>query len=259
MKTVIIFDVDNTIFSKKTGLIPSQTKKLLHELYQRDDIELGLATGRGLKKLEIIDEILDLFKYKILVNGSADFIDDTMVYDEPIKTEDIEHILKLTEGKDFNIGMVGINDEAVNYWDERVGYGMKALRGIFPKVDPLFYKHTPVYQLWVFADYETQICDLAEETEKFHVFPWHVGGADFTYPHINKAYGIKQVLKNQSYDRLICVGDGANDIQMIEYADIGIAMGNSRFEALKEKATYVAPDIDDDKLYDFFESIGLLK
>ncbi len=257
MKTIIIFDVDNTIFSKRTGLIPSQTKKLLQELHDRDDVELGLATGRGLKKIEIIEEIVHLFKYKILVNGSADFVNDNMVYDEPISTEDIEDILNLTEGKDFNIGMVGINDEAVNYWDDRVGYGMKALRGIFPKVDPNFYKHTQVYQLWVFADYDTQICELAEKTEKFRVFPWHTGGADFTYPHINKAFGIKQALKNQSYDRLICVGDGANDIQMIEYADIGIAMGNSRFDELKEKATYIAPNIDDDKLYDFFSELNL--
>lgn len=257
MKTIIIFDVDNTIFYNVLGKVPSQTKKLLEELSSRDDVELGLATGRGLKKIEVIDEVVHLFKYKILVNGSAVFIDDQMVYDEPIANSDIEDILKRTEGKDFNIGMVGINDEAVNYWDDRVGYGMRALRGIFPRVDADFYKHTPVYQLWIFADFETQILEISKEITKFRVYPWHKGGADFTYNHINKAFGIKQALKNVAYDRLICVGDGANDIQMLELADIGIAMGNSRFDELKEKATYVAPHIKDDQLYDFFKSLNL--
>jgi len=257
MKTIVIFDVDNTIYHNTTGQVPSQTKKLLEYLAAREDVELGLATGRGLKKIEVVDEILNLFKYKILVNGSVIYDGDELIYDEPIKNEDIEEILKLTEGKDFNIGMVGINDEAVNYWDDRVGYGMKALRGIFPKVDPYFYKKVPIYQLWIFADYETQILQIAKEINKFRVYPWHHGGADFTYPHINKAFGIKKALEHTNYDRLICVGDGANDIQMIEMADISIAMANTRFIELKEKATYLAPSIEEDKLYDFFMSLNL--
>jgi HAD superfamily hydrolase (TIGR01484 family) len=257
MKTVIIFDVDNTIYSNRLETMPNETFKLLKELSQRDDVELGLATGRGLGKLSVIKDVLDLFKYKILVNGSVVIKDDVMIYDEPIKPKDIEEILELTAGKDFNIGMVGINDEAVNYWDDRVGYGMKALRGIFPKVDPLFYKKIPIYQLWIFADYESQILNIAQETHKFRVFPWHRGGADFTYPHVNKAFGIKHALKNESYDRLICVGDGANDIEMLALADIAIAMENSRFDALKEKATYIAPSIEENKMYDFFKSLNL--
>jgi len=259
MKTVIIFDVDNTIYYNHKETIPKQTYKLLTELSQRDDVILGLATGRGLAKLHVIKDILDLFRYKILINGSVVFKNDQMIYNEPIKTEDIEDIFKLTEGRDFNIGMVGINDEAVNYWDDRVGYGMKALRGIFPKVDPMFYKKIPTYQLWIFADYESQILKIAEETTKFRVFPWHRGGADFTYPHINKAFGIKHALQNESYDRLICVGDGANDIEMLELADISIAMSNSRFDKLKEKATYLAPSIEEDKLYDFFKDLNLFR
>mgnify|MGYP003862443217 CR=1 FL=1 len=78
------------------------------------------------------------------------------------------------------------------------------------------------------------------------------------YPNNNKAFGIKKAIENEADYRLICIGDGANDIKMIEMADIGIAMSNTRFEELKEKAKHLAPHIKEDQLYDFFKSINLI-
>ncbi|MBE0700942.1 MAG: HAD family phosphatase [Acholeplasmataceae bacterium] len=258
MKTVIFFDVDNTIYNNFDGAIPSQTKKLLEALASKDDVVLGLATGRGLAKLDIISDVLHLFTYKVLINGSVVYKNEDVLYEHPIQNEDIEEIIKLTKSNAYNIGMVGLNDEAVNYWDDRVGYGMKALRGIFPKVDPEFYLKNKIYQLWMFADNEEKILDIAKQTSKFSVYPWHVGGADFIYPYINKAYGIQKALEHEIYDRLICIGDGLNDMKMIEMADIGIVMSNTRFIALKEKADHMAPHIREDQLYAFFQSLGLI-
>jgi hydroxymethylpyrimidine pyrophosphatase-like HAD family hydrolase len=45
---------------------------------------------------------------------------------------------------------------------------------------------------------------------------------------------------------------------MIEYADIGIAMGNAKDSLLKEKAQLIAPDIKDNLLFDFFKKNHLL-
>lgn len=258
MKTVVFFDVDNTIYDTKRSTVPKQTLKLLDELSKNDDVIMGLATGRGRRKLDIIDDILHYFTFKILLNGSVVFKDDVIIYDEPIKTEDIVHALSKTKGHDLNVGMVGLDDEAVNYWDDRVGYGMKVLRGVFPKVDASFYLKSKIYQLWMFADYEHEILDIAKEIPEFRVYPWHYGGADFTYPHISKAFGIKKALETLSDYRLICVGDGYNDIDMLNIADIAIAMENSRFNELKEKADHIAPAISEDQLYDFFKSIHLI-
>jgi Cof subfamily protein (haloacid dehalogenase superfamily) len=258
MKTIIFFDVDNTIYHNASGTIPEQTKKLIVELSSNPDVVLGLATGRGLSKLDIIEEVLPYFTYRVLINGSVVYKHDQIIYHCPILIEDIEEVLKITTGNDYNIGMVGISDEAVNYWDERVEQGMKQLRGKSPKVDEYFYKNNPIYQLWMFGDTEEKILDIAKQIPKFDVYPWHKGGADFIYPSINKAYGIKKVLEAEHFDQIICIGDGANDIKMIEMADIGIAMDNTRFTELKEKADHIAPHIELDQLYDFFKSIHLI-
>jgi peptidyl-prolyl cis-trans isomerase B (cyclophilin B) len=258
MKTLIFFDVDNTLYDNKLGMIPLQTQKLIKELSSNPNIVLGLATGRSLKKLEIIQDVLHFFKYRVLINGTVIFKDDQMIYDEPILVSDILEVIHYTSQNHLNIGMCALEDEAVNYWDHRVEMGMKHLRGIAPKVDPLFYEKYAIYQLWVFADHEQIFEHITTHLPKFLAYPWHVGGADFLYKHMNKAYGIKKIIEIEKFDQLICVGDGANDVQMIEMADIGIAMGNSRFTDLKEKADHVAPHIMDDQLYDFFKKIHLI-
>lgn len=258
MQTIIFFDVDNTMYNNTTGAIPIQTRKLLFELSKREDVILGLATGRGIAKLEIIKDVLPLFTYKVLVNGAYVLKNDQVILDDPIALSDINEVIELIQGTNLSVGMVGINDEAVNSVNEVVSNGMKTLRGIYPKVDPSFHIKYPIYQLWMFAEKESEILDIAKQMPKFRVYPWHQGGADFVYPEINKAFGIQKALALESDYRLICVGDGANDIQMIEMADIGIAMNNTRFIELKEKADHVAPHIMEDQLYNFFKSLGLV-
>lgn len=258
MKRIIFFDVDNTIYNNTLGEIPAQTKILLQALSENPDVILGLATGRGLKKLEVIEDVLPYFTYKVLVNGAYVLKDKDIIFDLPIENKDIEEVLAVVNDHDLNIGMVGINAEAVNYWSDRVGFGMNEIHGLPPVVNEKFYIDTKVYQLWMFADLESEIFEIAKLMPKFRVFPWHKGGADFTYPHINKAFGIQQCLTYEHDYQLICIGDGSNDIQMIEIADIGIAMDNTRFNELKEKADHVAPHIHEDQLNDFFKKLNLI-
>ncbi len=64
---------------------------------------------------------------------------------------------------------------------------------------------------------------------------------------VDKAYGVSRLLQRIGYSRsqMVCCGDGFNDLPMIEYAGMGVAMANAPDE-LKEKADYVAPSCDED-------------
>ena len=76
--------------------------------------------------------------------------------------------------------------------------------------------------------------------------------------NINKADSLDKVLKGMgmSAENAVCCGDGFNDITMIKYAGVGVAMGNAQ-PAVKEAADYIAPTNDEDGLVDvisrFFE------
>ena len=64
---------------------------------------------------------------------------------------------------------------------------------------------------------------------------------------LSKATGIEKLMEYYGEDisHSVVFGDGANDIEMVEAAGLGIAMGNAS-DALKEKAKYVTSDINDD-------------
>lgn len=258
IKTVIFFDIDNTIYANQLNRVLPGTKQLLRTLSETEDVVLGLATGRGPNNLCVIDDVLDLFTYRVLFNGAVVFKGDERLDARTITTSDIDLILDVVSGLELNLGMVGLEGDAVNRFDQRVADGMQFIRGRIPPVDPLFHHHQDIYALWVFSEDESHFKILEEKFPDFKIYPWHRGGADLTYAQTNKSGGIRKALEVIGDARLVCVGDGANDIQMVTMADIGIAMGNSRFSELKKKADHVAPHILDDRLNQLFEELGLI-
>lgn len=66
---------------------------------------------------------------------------------------------------------------------------------------------------------------------------------------VDKAYGLSKLLNCIGCKRaqMVCCGDGFNDLPMIEYAGLGVAMANAPLE-VRKKADYVAPSCDEDGL-----------
>lgn len=63
----------------------------------------------------------------------------------------------------------------------------------------------------------------------------------------NKGFGVKTLAEylNIKKEEIICIGDQANDLEMIEYAGLGIAMGNA-IDDIKNIAGYVTDTNDND-------------
>ena len=82
---------------------------------------------------------------------------------------------------------------------------------------------------------------------------------EITMKGINKSYGMRKYLELHGLSRedTIAFGDGPNDLDMIEYAGIGVAMGNARQE-LKDIADYVTKDISDNGIKYAMEHFGLI-
>jgi|GEM_PF-540248 len=269
MKTIYFFDVDNTLFSHANKKIMPQTLKLLKEIGVNKDNILCIATGRSPRKLDVLDEIIDLVDYIVFLNGAIavkniknnndyEILDHNILNNNYVKT-----IIEDAMAKQISCGVVSFEKEVFALASETAFQDWYDFQKSKPLIQSDYHLSKDIYQVWLW--------DLTrEEIKKFmqpykndvDFFYWHHKGCDIVAKNLNKSSGIKTILealdKEQDY-QLICIGDGHNDRSMINIADISVAMGNSSDDVLKKEATLVAPHIDEDKLYDFFIDNNLLK
>jgi Cof subfamily protein (haloacid dehalogenase superfamily) len=106
---------------------------------------------------------------------------------------------------------------------------------------------------------------VAEELgDEFHVITGTIphlgrGGGEVTYRGVNKGTAIAHVLERLGIDvaASIGIGDGGNDVEMLAFCGVGIAMGNATDE-IKAHADEVTTDVLDDGVWNAFIKHGLV-
>ena len=88
---------------------------------------------------------------------------------------------------------------------------------------------------------------------------WHDTGIDIVAKGSGKDVGIKHFIERYGIERddTMAFGDGENDIRMLKYAGVGVALGNAK-EEVKRIADYVTADIDDDGVEKALKHFGLI-
>ena len=76
---------------------------------------------------------------------------------------------------------------------------------------------------------------------------------------ITKSYGMQKMLDFLHVDRkdTIAFGDGDNDLEMLQFVENGVAMGNA-VDDLKAVADYVTDSVDQDGIYKAMKELGLI-
>lgn len=258
MKTALFFDVDGTLFDNERQCIHPSTKYLIETLAKDERYILGLATGRSLEQLEAISEIRNHFQVKIVINGAVSYIKQEFVYGRALDIKDCEAVLKYANSLKTGIGFIGKDRHAVTIDNETVREALRDFSMSMPEVNPLFYLEEPVYQIWLFSDNRALVDQFKRKFSHLRIFNWHKDGADIVHPEVSKGDAISHLKPLLGIEKVIAFGDGENDIEMISTATIGVAMGNTRSEALKKGATLIAPRIHEDGLYLACKQLNLL-
>lgn len=273
MKQKVIFlDVDGTIYDEK-GEIPQSTRRAIALAHDKKHLIL-LCTGRSYS--EIGAELWDL-KLDGMIGSAGAFIyfRDKILFHRPMKLESVHDLLDFLERK--NIPYVLETNEAIYGKAPGLVYVDRIIQDRLeknPNLAPDFlgeirqvedcYGIDEVNKI-LFFDAPFSNEEMKQQLEaEYTMVPNSVAqygkcSGEVSEKGMSKAKGIERFLAIEGLERedTFAFGDGANDMEMIQYVQTGIAMGNA-VNSLKKKADYITGDVGQDGIYEAFEKFGLI-
>ena len=250
------FDVDGTLLSYKTRQVLPSARAAIAKLQERG-IACIVATGRHMiqmSKLPVGDIPFDAF---VMLNGQL-VLDkqQNVLFGMPIEGKAKDYLIESFNNHAFPAVLVEQNDMYLNCVSEHVREVNRVMSiSMLPLSD---YKGGDIYQVCAYLRPEDQ--KLIEPLAEDGVFAtWHYGGKDIIAGGGGKMNGIKRYLELAGIEpeETIAFGDADNDVDMIRFAGIGVAMGNAS-EEVKAVADYVTADIDDDGIEKALKHFNLI-
>ena len=243
MIKLIAIDMDGTLLNSKKELL-DETKQYFKNFHNKNtETLLVLCTGRPetgirpyLKDLGYLEEN----HYIVSQNGANIYESQTgkRVMDAFVNSTAIQKWIEL--GKRHGISVMGAGvdyyysfDEDPTEWME---FDVKLVSGKLKRIPTKESLNTDFYKILLMGDeeqlneFETYIPE--EWRDEFYVVRSQKYLVEVLTKGVNKAFGLEKLAQklNIQPSEIAAIGDAANDIEMLEYAGLAIAMGNASEE-----------------------------
>ena len=252
----VFFDVDGTLLSHKTGKVPESTIEALEALRKKGILTI-ICTGRDIRELAKLPVIDIPFDGYLTLNGNLCLDENKKMFaGNPIDPEEVEILVRIFRSEKIPFVVIGEENRYINYVDDLVIDTQTATKGTIPDIGQ--YHGEKIYQCIAFVTDKERLM-LEKLLDDCIITSWNKTGIDIISKHGGKAAGIQKFMDHYliSQSETMAFGDGENDIPMIRFAGIGIAMGNA-IDSVKNKADYVTTDIDDDGIANALRHYGLI-
>ena len=277
MSKVVFIDVDGTLLNYENQL-PASADKAIKEA-RKNGHKVYICTGRS--EGECYDYIWDIgLDGMIGANGAYVKDGDTVVMHQLITAEQCRHIVDWCHSRNLefylesNSGLYASENfeergnPIIRLYAQRKGKpgaDEATVRSIFPEMifGGELYRDDVNKVSFILNSYQDHL-DSIDEFPDLKPGTW--GGAgeialfgDLGVKDINKAHAVDVLLEHlgASKEDTIAFGDAKVDIPMLEYCQIGVAMGSGGDE-IKAMADYVTDAVDNDGLYNAFVKFGLI-
>ncbi len=256
----LFFDIDGTLVSMVTHIIPPSTIEALEEVHRRG-IRIFISTGRPVSLINNLGPIEHLIDGYITTNGARCLVGDKTLALRPIDIKDVRTVLDYALEADFS-SLVITQDKAVlfnhkPYVEEIFDtvLNIKDIKSDIP-IEPLV--EAGILQFTPFIN-EEQEAVLQSRLSNANITRWYPLFVDVISANANKAKGMMDIAQEfgLAAEECMAFGDGGNDIEILREAGIGIAMGNAR-DRVKAAADFVTTDCDADGVYNALKHFGII-
>lgn len=267
---IVFLDIDGTLVDSKKEILP-RTYEALMKL-QEDGVKLAIASGRPEKGVKPFAEKLKLAEYGgyIMPFNGCRIINcktNELVFENALSIETLQKAYDLS--KKYNIELLTYKGDYILAENDTDKYIL--IESTINKMDILKVDNTmdavednPVKCLLVGdGDYlgsiEKKIWDEIgkENANVFRSEPFFI---EVVPQGLDKAAAISELISRTGIkkEETIAFGDGYNDVSMIKFAGLGVAMENG-CDLIKSNADIVTCDNDHDGIAQVIEKLYLEK
>lgn len=269
---LIFFDVDGTLV-QFDGTMPKSTGAALRRARENGH-KLVICTGRS--KFQIYPWLLD-FGFDGIVAAAGAYVEwqGQCISHRTVSAKALHHFVRFFEQERIPYCMqtpqgaiaTSINENRIFLmFEEKFAVSREQVRQVFGgmTVDEEPEKHTDIEKMIYYdSPYPTAQVGAA-------LAPWFdvtvtsferadESSGEVTLTGITKSYGMRKMLEYTSFTQCdtIAFGDGFNDLDMMRFAGMGIAMGNA-VEQIKNVADRVTASVDEDGILHALEEMELI-
>ena len=270
----VFLDVDGTLVNFK-GELPVSAERAIKEA-QNNGHKMILATGR--QRSQIYPWLLERIPFDGIIASSGAYIEQkgNVVFAGRPTPEKLEFVINYFRRTRTPYCLQTSHALIVEQWcaDQiaqylrDIGNSRALIRSLFAHmmvddkpeerkdIEKLAYYNSPF-------DMDTVKDALGDY---FYVAGYSLGGGENTTHHgeitfegVNKAVGIQKFMDyvNVPVSESIAIGDSGNDLEMLEFAGISVAMGNASSEA-KAAAHLITTGINEDGIRNAFWKLRLI-
>lgn len=256
---LIAVDVDGTLLDDNDR-ITSGTRMALKKAVENGTV-LTICTGRPVQSARPLVEELGIDAPFITYNGAmvVKGLSGDIMYEQCLRPDDASMIYGLGQEYGTTVVVWSKNRLFANRLDDRAyAYGRQAKTQPELMKDPeKVFSDGATKILWYDSvkrvmQFQQQAGSRLDSNVNYHTSkPFYL---EFVHSEASKAIALEHLGANYGINReeMIAVGDGHNDISMIKYAGLGVAMANAPDE-VKQVADYITLSNNEDGLANVIE------
>lgn len=259
---LLFFDIDGTLLSEVTGKISAKTREAV-EAARKNGHYTFLNTGRSFAELD--PKVVEV-GFDGVVCGCGTYVNyrGENLVKETVKGKKAQKILSLIEqckiialleGEEYFYVSQHISDENLELVKKFFGEEVNQKCRYWEEMEPEFQKMS----IWLPED--SDFATFRRELEDEFAF---IKRSDIFYEVIPKGYskatGMELLLQHLGIEKKhsVAIGDSTNDLPMLKYAGISVAMGNSA-QSVKNEVSFVTKSVEEEGVAYALSHLGFVE